>query len=516
MSLEIESADVVRLILQFLKENNLLRSLATLQDETNVSFNTVDNADAFKADICAGRWDAVLKTLSALSVSPKKLVDLYEQIILELIEQRELVAARSLLRQTDPSQILKDIYPDRYLHLEALLSRTFFDPNEAYPTGTTKEKRRKAIADALCVEVAAVPPSRLMTIIGQSIKWQTSQGIIKADTEFDLFKGSAPAVQVEEDALPAQSIATIKFPRKQHAEVAVFSPDGQFLVTGTVDGLIEVWNYTTGKLRKDLKYQAEDAMMLMDSAVLSLAFNRDSDLLASGSQDGKITVWKIHTGQVLRRFPTAHNQGVTSLCFSRDGSQVLSASFDTTIRLHGLKSGKTLKEFRGHTSFVNKAIFSADGGRVISGSSDGTVKIWDTKSADCLTTIGLYEGKVAPLGAQSPTITALALTPKNDNHILVSNQSPFLYIISLKGQVVKSMTVEDAKPPDMTSAVVSSKGEFVYGSAENGRVYVFGTLSGKPVTSLPVSKTEIIGLAHHPASNILAVYADDGLVHIWK
>lgn len=75
-------------------------------------------------------------------------------------------------------------------------------------------------------------------------------------------------------------------------------------------------------------------------------------------------VWKIKSGQCLRKFESAHAQGVTSLAFSRDGTHVLSASYDGLARVHGLKSGKMLKEFRGHTSYVNCALYSPDGAQV--------------------------------------------------------------------------------------------------------------------------------------------------------
>lgn len=53
---------------------------------------------------------------------------------------------------------------------------------------------------------------------------------------------------------------------------------------------MQVWDVVSGRLRKDLQFQADEQFMMHDTAVIALAVSRDSELLASGSQDGKIKV----------------------------------------------------------------------------------------------------------------------------------------------------------------------------------------------------------------------------------
>ncbi len=281
-------------------------------------------------------------------------------------------AARSLLRQTDPFESLRNTNPDHYLYLESLVGKSHFDGKLL----EDKTEKRAKVARDLQQHVKLVAPNRLIQIIGESLKWQTSQNLLDPEAPYNIFFDHVPFTMAQEDQPIQRAFKKIQFPKGSHAEAAAFSSDGKSLCCGTVDGFLEIYNYLTGKLRKDLSFQAQESMMLIESAVLSVSYSNDSGFIVAGGQDGSINIFNAMTGDLTRMISNAHGQGVSYCQFSKDDSQILSTSFDYSIKIHGLKSGKCLKSFRGHSSFVNQACFSEDESIILTASSDGTVKVW--------------------------------------------------------------------------------------------------------------------------------------------
>merc|ERR1719174_772055 len=85
----------------------------------------------------------------------------------------------------------------RFANLEGLVGKPYFDARDAYPGGSGREHRRHQLAAALRPHVSAVPPSRLLALLGQALKWQQHQGQLPAGQKFNLFAGGAVLRVVE-------------------------------------------------------------------------------------------------------------------------------------------------------------------------------------------------------------------------------------------------------------------------------------------------------------------------------
>src|SRR5882762_6673642 len=129
------------------------------------------------------------------------------------------------------------------------------------------------------------------------------------------------------------------------------------------------------------------------SGISAVAFSPDGTYIVSGSRDNTLRLWDTVSGAHLNSLE-GHSDRVESVTFSPDGTLVVSGSRDGTLRVWDTVTGAHLNTLNGHSNCVNSVAFSPDGTRVVSGSNDTTLRLWDTVSGVHLHTLEGHSGSV--------------------------------------------------------------------------------------------------------------------------
>lgn len=572
--LTIDSSDIIRLIQAHLVETGLSESCRVLRDESGVRGAGVAHSQ-WNSWATSGNWGAILASLETVDVlkcgiSDDILADVYEMTILELAEVGEVTLAHVTLRlvadHLDRNLLSKsDQDIPRSRHLEQTLASLASNPNKApadYYGPLGKQGRRRSVGEALHHCVPRLPACRLTSLIQQAIKWQAHTGqlpVIKAMFEeqqgdqkrkkkkrkFDLVLGESRLLPTStnddvKESIPTSVYSIISFGKKATCEVATFLPDSSGLITGSSDGLIEIWDphqkYTT--LRMDLVYQQNDELMGHDdSSISSMTVSNDCLLLATGDNKGDVKVWKLDTGICLRSILAHPGHVIADLCFSPDGSQILTASHDGTCREFSLRSSRLLKEFRGHTSFVNSCHYNVPrekSVRVVTTSADGTTRIWDSKSAECMfilrplslgdhlseygSSVLIHAGDAMSVESNSPNvIAAIRLHTPPQSMILVPRGSR-AFLVTESGSVLRVFDVPDKKAVFVT-ACVSPSNQWLYMVTDLGPCHVFDVASGHLKETMRSfaeqscgqsehNSPEVTSILHHPTKAIVAAFSN--------
>lgn len=151
-----------------------------------------------------------------------------------------------------------------------------------------------------------------------------------------------------------------------------FSPDGNYVVSGSTDETVRIWDVKAGT-------QVGEPLRGHSDWIRSVAFSPDGGRVVSGADDGTVRIWNAKAGTQVGEPLQGHSGWVTSVAFSPDGSRVVSGALDTTVRIWDAEAGKQVGELRGHSDYVTSVAFSPDhdGKYVVSGANDETVRIWD-------------------------------------------------------------------------------------------------------------------------------------------
>ena len=96
-------------------------------------------------------------------------------------------------------------------------------------------------------------------------------------------------------------------------------------------------------------------------SVNALALSPDGRFLVSGSEDVTLKIWDTATGNVLRTL-SGHEQSVLAAAISPDGRKIASGGADATVRVWNVVTGESTK-VASHSSAVKNVAFSDDGRR---------------------------------------------------------------------------------------------------------------------------------------------------------
>ena len=192
------------------------------------------------------------------------------------------------------------------------------------------------------------------------------------------------------------------------------SPDGRWLATGTLDGKARLWS---------LENPEAPPVNLRDHVgwVTSFAFSPDGSLLLTGDDQRGINLYRFEDGKLTETAGVELLEASTikfgqdlPLVISPDGKWAAAGRPDSAVHLFDLSDPENKQKIlQGHRDHVQSLIFSPDGRWLASGSRDGDVRVWETA------------GDLAAVGAEKYVLQGhegwvMKLTLSEDGRYLLS------------------------------------------------------------------------------------------------
>ena len=271
-----------------------------------------------------------------------------------------------------------------------------------------------------------------------------------------------------------------------------FSPDGQFLVSGSSDYAVRGWNALSG--------QSVGTLAGHMGSVRSVTFDPDGKLLASGGFDKTIRVWKLPHGEPFHILN--HAAWVFSVAFSPDGKVLASGGADKELKLWNLETGSLLRAFVGHSHWILSVTFSPNGKLLISSSADKTIKVWSMETDKTLHTFPHRgwvrsvavspDGQFVASGGEDGAVKVWSLETGKLTRTIVGHSGPVFYVS------------------------ISPDGQLLFSGGSDGKVKVWNPRTGEALQVLSGHLEGVTSITPSPDGQLLASVGRDRSIKIWR
>lgn len=280
--------------------------------------------------------------------------------------------------------------------------------------------------------------------------------------------------------------------------MAVFTPDGERVVTASADQTARVWDITKQiELRKYAQHTGP---------LYCLAVSGDGRTLVTGSQDNTVRVWDLPLLRPIRSF-AEHTTSVRGIVLSPDGLSLLSVAADKNVRSHDLllsQSGGRLPQptivRAGHASEVLAIATRSDGVSYCTADASGQILIW---SPD----LDLPQGRL--LG-HSGRVTSVAI-PSNNQQLYTTGDDGVLRIWQLPTTLPKELATAAAVTVDLS--LVPNQNIALW-SQVDGTLRLVDLTTGMVTRELPPFAGQLVGQSVAPNAEWFATWGEEGSVQL--
>jgi len=149
-----------------------------------------------------------------------------------------------------------------------------------------------------------------------------------------------------------------------------FSPDGRILASSDADGLVMIWDWSTGRRCATMSPEC-----LTNRLSFPLAFSPDGKMLACANQCCQITLWDVTAGKRIAAMGDRFRP-IIAMAVSVDGKLLVTGGADGLMQCWDLDTHVLRAELREHEGAVRALAFSRDGRQMMSAGIDGSLRLW--------------------------------------------------------------------------------------------------------------------------------------------
>lgn len=334
-------------------------------------------------------------------------------------------------------------------------------------------------------------------------------------------------------------------PRASHGQLAyleghtepvyavAYSPDGRFLVSGSFDKTVKIWDRSNSGVYCSLADHTD--------MVLCVAVSPDGRQLATGGADHRVLLYQMPAPVALAEWgPLAG--GCRLLRISADGKTLATVEGDSRLRSWNLDTNQPQQDFGELPSSVTAVAMNADGSQFWAATADGQIigrqgkdaaptgALWLPSAAGAVDatadgqtiavggTLGrlrLYRWPPPPprvIQVQAGVVDVTA-SPDGTWLAVAGEDGRMRTVNAADGKVIRD--VEHGGGP-VNAVAISPADQTIATAGSDGHVRLWNPGSDSPVAAFKAHDGAILDAEFQPGTNQLATAGDDGAVRIWR